>query len=289
MFSCPHTFVDVVYLVKVFFSRLHIINVCVLDVHSSVEAPDCRVDEASDDRVQDERQNLRRNKKTDTPSIKNRLSWPHWDMASIFDKWDSGTVNNMLWLLLSSRCHWSTKKYLQLHCPVNVSCLNTMYISTVSAVLTSVWGDTCWPTHVQRHILHRCVSVCVCVPEAAGWGWCRWIQRQPGAGWWKWRLWWRWRSSGSVSPGGGAHQAPWWNTRESNRVRRFFQVLLFLLFLNVSVSICTLTSWHTCHSRPHNLWVSSPWRSQSQERWPDTKAGAHQRWTCKHSLRDRQK
>lgn len=39
-------------------------------LHSSIEASDCRVDEASDNSVQDKGQNLKRRRKKDTFSIK---------------------------------------------------------------------------------------------------------------------------------------------------------------------------------------------------------------------------
>lgn len=60
-------------------------------------------------------------------------------------------------------------------------------------------------------------------------------------------------------------------------------------FLSFFSSFCVfaITSWCFCRSRPRTPSASSPWRSRSQERWPDTAAGAHQRWRCRRSLRNR--
>lgn len=77
----------------------------------------------------------------------------------------------------------------------------------------------------------------------------------------------------------------WPGSLQSNRP----QLSGFCYFFCVSfLCVFAITSWWFCHSHPRTLWASSPWRNQSQERWPDTAAGARQRWKCRRSLRNRQ-
>lgn len=66
---------------------------CVTHLHSSIEASDCRVDEASDDSVQDEGQNLKRVKKKDTFSIKYRVR--SHSRPVFTEKWLSSLINEI--------------------------------------------------------------------------------------------------------------------------------------------------------------------------------------------------